>query len=150
MPFVYGAIALTEVDTDAAERLISLHIVCGFAILALTILRILARLTLPRPAGMTGGRILTFAASSTAILLYGLLLALPVTGILKLTLSGLDVTAFGTIIVPSFHRAPGLARTLNSVHAWLGNGLIVLGLAHAAMAFVHDRVAGIAVLHRMV
>ena len=150
IPAVYGAIALTEVDMDAAERLIGLHILCGLAILALTALRVVARLILPQPVGVDGGPWLKLAARVATVALYGLLLALPITGILKLVLSGLDVSAFGLVIIPSFQRAPHLARVLNSVHAWLGNGLIVLGAAHAAMAFVHDRVNGVAVLNRMV
>src|SRR5262245_2229075 len=101
--------ALTEIDTDRAEALASLHMLCGLCLLVLTLLRLGLRLALPAPPPVPDHLALRRAAALVTVLLYLLLIALPVTGILKLTLSGLDVTIFGLVLVPSLWRAPDLA-----------------------------------------
>ena len=77
------------------------------------------------------------------------MIALPLTGILKLTLSGLDVAVFGAVLVPSLWRAPDMARWLNRVHEWLAMALIGLVVLHAAAALLHRRLTGLSVIRRM-
>jgi cytochrome b561 len=149
IPVVYAAMALTEIDTDRAEALASLHILLGLAILVLTLTRLAARYLLPRPAPAAKGLPRLLAGIAT-VSLYVLLLALPITGILKLALSGLDVSAFGVTLIPSGPRSPALARTLNVAHAWLAKGLIALVLAHAAAAILHRPLFGRTIIRRMV
>ena len=149
VPAIYAAMALAETDTDLAENLAGLHILCGLAILALTLSRLALRLALPAPPGADQHPALRAAAGLVTGILYGLLVALPITGILKLTSSGLDVSAFGFVLIPSFGRAPALAKALNTAHEWLGKALIALALAHAAMAILHRRLTGTAILRRM-
>jgi superoxide oxidase len=149
VPAIYAAMALTEADTNRAEALASLHIVCGFAVLILTLARLAARISFRRPLPALPSLPLRLIAGSITVLIYALLLAMPLTGILKLTLSGLDVSAFGIVLVPSGERVPALARFCNRAHEWLGNGLITLALVHAAAALLHRPLTGIGIMRRM-
>ena len=150
IPAIYLAQALTEERTDAAEHLASLHILLGLIILAATLLRLALRIALPAPPPAGPGLLLRRLAALATAAFYTLLLAIPTTGILKLTLSGLDVSAFGVVLVPSPWRAPALARWLNRAHEWLANALMALAVAHAAMAVLHRRITGAAVMPRIV
>jgi cytochrome b561 len=134
IPAVFAAQALTEIDTDRAEWLVSAHIAAGLTILLLTLARISARLVLPRPKPWRRPWIMALLAGLRTAAFYVLLIALPLTGILKLTLSGLDVSAFGVTLIPSGQAAPQLARTLNATHAWLGKAFIALAVIHIAAA----------------
>jgi superoxide oxidase len=142
VPAIYAAMALTEADTNRAEALASLHIVCGFAVLILTLARLAARISFRRPLPALPSLPLRLIAGSITVLIYALLLAMPLTGILKLTLSGL-------VLVPSGERVPALARFCNRAHEWLGNGLITLALVHAAAALLHRPLTGIGIMRRM-
>jgi cytochrome b561 len=150
VPAIYAARALTETDTDRAEGLASLHVGCGLAVLVLTAARIAARVTFPRPAPLPTALALRLVASAVQVSLYGLLVAMPLTGILKLTLSGLDVSVFGVTIIESGERLPMVARDLHVAHAVLGKLLIGLAIAHAGFALLHGRLAGTRIMRRMV
>jgi cytochrome b561 len=138
IPAAFAAQVLTEIDTDRAEMLVGVHIASGLTILVLTLARISARLVLPRPNPLPRSRIRALLAGLRTAAFYTLLLALPLTGILKLTLSGLDVSAFGVTLIPSGDTAPRLARTLNAAHAWMGKAFIALAIVHIAGA-LYDR-----------
>lgn len=148
IPAAFAAEALAEIDMDRAEALASLHILIGLAILALTLVRLACRARLPAPDTAPGWS--RRLAGLRSALLYALLLALPATGILKLTLSGLDVSAFGVTLIPSFETAPALARGLNLAHAWLGKAFIALALLHAAAALLPRGGRGRPTLGRMI
>jgi cytochrome b561 len=149
IPAVFAAQALVETDTDRAEMLVGVHVVAGLAILGLTLVRLGSRLFQPAPRPVDGPpwrrRIVTWVTIS----FYALLLALPLTGILKLTLSGLDVSAFGMALIPAGETAPALSRALKTAHEWLGKAFIALALVHMAGAMLHRRLFGTAVIRRM-
>jgi cytochrome b561 len=150
IPAVYAAKALTEIDTDRAEMLVGLHIAIGLTILVLTLARIAARLVLARPPPALRPLWLRAAGAARSVAFYALLLALPMTGILKLTLSGLNVSTFGLVLIESGGTAPHVARALNAVHATLGKAFIALALLHAVLAVLHGRLFGANLLRRMV
>jgi cytochrome b561 len=149
IPLAWRAQALTEIDTDRAEALIGLHILIGLALFALTIIRLAIRRRAVSPPPAAAGPLARHAAAAMAAALYALLLLMPVTGVLKLAMSGLGVSAFGMEIVPSLGHLPAVARTLNATHALAAKLLIALVVAHAAMAIMHRRITGRPVLHRM-
>jgi cytochrome b561 len=149
IPCAYAAQALTESDTEWAETLVGTHVAAGLSILVLTAARLVARLALARPAPADERAWPRLATGLVSAVFYALLIALPVTGILKLTLSGLDVSAFGMVIVPAGDIAPWAARMSKSAHEWLGKVFIALALLHAAATLLHRRLFGIAVLRRM-
>jgi len=140
IPAAFAAEALTEVDTDRAEMLVGVHMLAGLAILVLTLARLSARLVLPRPKPLRRARMLAGLAGLRTAAFYVLLLALPLTGVLKLTLSGLDVAPFGVTLIAAGDTAPALARRLNAAHALMGKAFIALALIHIAGALVqHGR-----------
>jgi len=134
VPAALAAQALTETATDRAEDLVSLHILCGLAVLALTLVRLALRLYFATSQTTPPAPVL---ARLRSILFYALLLVLPLTGIFKLILSGLDVMAFGHSLIAAGGHAPDLARRLNSAHAWLAWSLLALIALHASAALWH-------------
>lgn len=134
VPAVLAAQVLTETATDRAEDFVSMHILCGLAVLALTLPRLALRLYLAARRTTPSAPVL---ARLRSILFYALLLVLPLTGIFKLTLSGLDVMAFGHTLIAAGGHAPGLARRLNSAHAWLAWSFLALIALHTSAALWH-------------
>jgi cytochrome b561 len=138
IPAAFLAQALIEARTDTAEALISAHILAGLAILVLTLGRLSLRLVLPRPDPLARPAWIRAAAAARSILLYALLLALPVTGILKLTLSGFEIAPFGIVLIQAGPAVLPVAQALDLAHAILGWTLIAVALLHAAAA-LHGR-----------
>jgi cytochrome b561 len=141
VPAALAAQALTETWTDAAEALISGHILAGLALLVLTTARISARIVFARPSPLPGPAWLQIARGLRSAAFYGLLCAIPVTGILKLSLSGLDVSAFGVVLLPAGEPVLPLARALSRTHEVLAYLLIALASLHAAVALLGRREA---------
>jgi cytochrome b561 len=130
-----------ETRTDAAEALISTHILAGLALLVLTTARISARIVFARPSALPGPAWLQIARGLRSAAFYALLCALPITGILKLTLSGFDVSAFGVTLLPAGVPVLPLARALSRTHEVLAYLLIALALLHSGAALLGRREA---------
>jgi cytochrome b561 len=69
---------------------------------------------------------------------YGLLFALPMSGLLMSSAAAIPVSAFGVVDVPDL-VAPSddLFHRMIEVHRWLGYGLLVLIGVHAGAALTH-------------
>jgi cytochrome b561 len=141
VPAALLAQALTETWTDAAEALLSAHILAGLALLVLTTARISARIVLARPAPLGGPAWLRTARFLRSAAFYTLLCVIPVTGIVKLTLSGLDVSAFGVSLLPAGPPVLPLARAASRSHEVLAYALVALALLHAGAALLGRREA---------
>jgi cytochrome b561 len=141
VPAALFAQALAETWTDAAEALISGHILAGLSLLVLTTARISARVVFARPSPLPGPVWLRVARGLRSAAFYALLCAIPVTGILKLTLSGLDVSAFGVTLLPAGVPVLPLARASSRTHEVLAYVLIALALLHAGAALLGRRAA---------
>jgi cytochrome b561 len=149
IPAVFAAQALAEINTPLAERLAELHMACGIAILVLTLARLSLRLVIPAPpppARPIWGRILVGAGT---VAFYALLISLPLSGLLKLTLSGFDVDVFDVPILAAGAPLPEAARLLNRFHELAGLAFIAAALLHAMAALAHERLFGSPVLRRM-
>lgn len=118
----------------------TMHKSVGVTVLALVLLRIGWRLYAGAPAPVADtppwqARI----ASATHFLLYALLLAMPLSGWLYDSASGLrPFRWFGLAVMPKL-AAPdeALARTAHAAHEWLFWGLAALVALHVAAAFHH-------------
>lgn len=114
------------------------HAVFGLGVLALLLPRILARLRGRRPdqtedAPGWEARL----AAATHLLLYVLMLALPLTGILT-ALTGrrpFDLAGLGAI--PNLLATSGLRGTVKGVHEVLANGLIAVVALHVLATLFH-------------
>ncbi|WAC58513.1 cytochrome b/b6 domain-containing protein [Brevundimonas sp. SL130] len=132
--------AIEQPDSQAlAYRVFQIHKSIGFLILALTVVRIVWRLT-HRPPALPGGmkRWEGFAANATHVAFYALMLALPLTGWLYVSTGwavaldrALEVATswFGLFPIP---HLPGVAELSASVRRTLA--FQAMG-AHAAMAW---------------
>jgi cytochrome b561 len=130
----------------------TMHKSIGISVLALVLLRIGWRLYAGAPAPVAGtpswqARI----AAATHVLLYALLLAMPLSGWLYDSASGLrPFRWFGLVLMPKL-AAPGkaLADNARDAHAWLFWVLVALVALHAAAALHHHLFRNDPTLSRM-
>ena len=119
---------------------LAIHISAGLAILIILIARLLWRLADPPPPAETTvfGAWLDYVGHFTHYALYGLLVAVPIAGILVQFARGDALPLFGLAEIPSPWMANrSFARSVKEVHEVLANGLMVLALIHAAAALAH-------------
>ena len=131
----------------------AIHKSVGFTVFALVLVRIVYRLANPPPplpATMKAWE--RVAAHGTHILLYGLMLAMPISGWLMVSASpwGIPTVLYGMIEVP--HILPQNAEVeavMKSVHGGLSKLLIAAFVLHVAAALRHQFVLKDGVLLRM-
>ena len=133
-----------------------LHKSFGLIILILSIGRLVWRLTHRAPAlpsGMAGWERL--AAKATHILFYVLIIAIPLSGWIMVSVSSLEIATeiFKTIPWPDFpglERSDAAGRLWKDIHAILATSTAVLLLLHVGAALKHHFVNKDDVLSRMV
>lgn len=132
---VLGVVMLRLDDQRRAFELIQLHKSIGFLILALAVPRLLWRLANRAPALPENmSRPERSAAKLSHAALYGLMIALPITGWILVSVSTLGIVtlAFNTVVIPNLPLpASDVAET---VWSWI----------HTALAFL---AAGLVLLH---
>ncbi|QND68444.1 cytochrome b [Mesorhizobium loti] len=90
------------------------------------------------------------AAKIGHFVLYALLIAIPVLGILLTWLRGDALSFFGLFTVPApFAPDRTTARTIRELHSLSANGILIAASLHAAAALYHHFVRRDAVLTRM-
>jgi len=152
---ILGAFALglymVELELSPTKlKLYSWHKWLGVTIWMIAVVRLVWRLTHrppPLPALPAWQRI---AASTTHVLLYVLVLAIPISGWLFSSASGFPVVYFGVLPLPDVvGKDKELAKLLQSVHATLNYTLMAIIVVHAAAAIKHHFVDRDVVFHRM-
>mgnify|MGYP000927230101 CR=1 FL=1 len=161
--------AIVEPDSQAlAYRVFQIHKSIGFLILALTLLRLVWRLT-HRTPGMPAEMKTweTFAARATHAAFYGLMLALPLTGWLYVSAGWAVATDtplavatswFGLFTVPHLpfigEAAAGLRRAVAwqamGAHSLMAWGAVVLIALHVGAALKHQFINRDGVLAHMI
>lgn len=131
-----------------AEWLVQAHISLGAVILTLTLCRILLRLRSPVPPRSPCPTIRN-ASNCVHLLLYACLLALPISGYLKLAALGFEIRLFAGLPLPALALDPALAAGAKVVHEATALVLGALVMAHIAAALLHNRLDGQSVLRRM-
>ena len=129
-----------------------LHKSIGLLLLALVVVRLAWRLYAGAPPSVSGlPRIQRFAAGATHAVLYLLILAMPLSGWLYDSASGLrPLQWFGLFAVPRLVGADeDLADDLHDLHEDLFAILVVVALLHVAAAVWHHVFRGDATLARM-
>jgi cytochrome b561 len=132
--------------------LIARHKSVGLTVLLLTLLRLAWRLANPRvappPEESVNRRIV---ARATHDVMYALLVALPVTGLLMSAAANVPVRYFGWFTVPSvITPRESWVEPLEQMHATLFNTLFVIVVVHVAAALYHQFVLHDVVLKRMI
>jgi cytochrome b561 len=131
-------------------RVYAYHKWIGLTVFLVTILRLAWRFAhpLPLPAGLPRWQRRGAAASHFS--LYVLMLAIPISGWLFSSASGVQVIYLGLIALPNLvPKDDALAATLKSVHFALNFTLLALVLLHAGAALRHQFVQRDRVLARM-
>lgn len=141
-------IALYEPRPVLAEWLVQAHITLGFAVFALTLLRLPIRgmSKSPLPSRL---RVLRIGASVMYAALYLFLLALPATGYLKLAALGFQVEVAGLIPLPTLPVDISLARAAEQAHMTAAYALAGALVLHVSAAVFHERLDGRRVLPHM-
>ena len=90
------------------------------------------------------------AAKIGHFVLYALLIAIPVLGILLTWFRGDALTFFGLVTVPApFAPDRTTARTIRELHSLCANGILIAAGLHAAAALYHHFIRRDAILTRM-
>lgn len=134
------------------NRAPNLHISLGLVVLLLTLLRIVWRLAQFRhPAPLPEhGRATRLLSAAVQLSLYGLILAVLVSGYLITTADGRAASLFGLIQFPSLMRLDGAGVDLAGVlHYWLAWAIIALAVLHTLAALAHHFVRRDRTLIRM-
>ncbi|QVM93336.1 cytochrome b [Pseudomonas entomophila] len=127
--------------------LVELHKATGLALLALVVLRIALRLTLPHPPLPRAlPRAQRLAAGASHLLLYTLMLAMPLLGWAMLSAGGYPRPLQLPAIAPHDLRLYALLR---QAHGWAGYLLFATILLHLGAALMHALVRRDGVLRSM-
>jgi cytochrome b561 len=134
-----GAAFTPELVGAWAKPSLTLHRSLGMTLWAVTLARLVWRLTLARmppfPPAMSEGQRLLVRLSEYG--LYALLLVQPTTGLLQTLLHGRAFDLFFWRVPTLMARDSGTASIFHEVHELGGYALIGLAGGHAAMALVH-------------
>ena len=133
-------VGLPEIGFDKLKiTLILYHKELGLAALLVAAIRLAWRMTNDLP---TLVNTLPYWQKVSARLVhlsfYGLMFALPISGLLMSSAAAIPVSAFGMFDIPdALAPSEALFRRLIQVHRWLGYGLVVLFGLHAGAALMH-------------
>jgi cytochrome b561 len=126
------------------------HKSIGVTVFGLTSLRLAWRLLRGHPAPVPMPAWQQRAARLSHAALYALLLAIPLSGWLYSSATGVQVVWFGSVPLPNLlPKDRGLATVLRGVHVTLVLLLVAVVLVHVAAAFKHHFIDRDAVLRRM-
>jgi cytochrome b561 len=122
---------------DDTSSVMALHQTLGFTVFVLVLLRLVWRMFDTRPAEPPMPTLMSFAGRVSHWLLYGLLIAIPLTAIAGSWLEGHSITVYGNAIGPLLGTSRHLGRQILGVHQVLGTALIWLAGLHAGAAIFH-------------
>ena len=125
---------------------IKLHQSFGLLVLLLVFLRLINRFFIKAPDLPSDLTYLqSFAAKSTQIVLYALMISLPISGLLMRNAAGLPVSFFGVFVAEGI-KTYSLYREMHGLIAWSLFGVIVL---HISAALHHGLIRQDSVLPSM-
>ena len=133
-------------------KVFSWHKWAGITLLVLVLVRMVWRLVAPAPA-LPGGmsRLMKLAAHGGHLALYGLMLAIPLSGWLMSSAKGFQTVWFGVLPLPDLiGKNLELGKALSGVHWTLNVALLVIVAGHVLAALMHQFVQKDGTLYRMV
>lgn len=114
------------------------HALLGLAVLALLLPRLLARWTGGVPGPAPGAPAWEVRLAHAAhLLLYALMLALPLSGLLTAMTGRTPFDLAGLATLPNSLAGTGLRRTVKEVHELLANGMLAAIALHVAAVLWH-------------
>jgi cytochrome b561 len=152
LAWVLGQVGESLGSHSAEQIALFVHMSAGLLIIALLALRLAWRAVdaPPGPEPSRLGWVVEKSATLTHVVLYLLLIAVPVTGIVLQFARGRGVPLFGLGEIASPWIADrGFSRSVKEVHEVLANAMIIVAALHAAAALIHHWVFGDRTLARM-
>jgi cytochrome b561 len=147
---LYGYFVLAPMPDEAPGKVptLRLHMIGGVSILALTIVRLVIRMTTARPPVAQSGhppldRIAQFIHAG----FYLLIVAMAATGLATAVLSGLNLIVFGNSTAPFPTNLDDYPTLI--AHQWIARLLVGLISLHVAAALYHQFVRKDGLLRRM-
>ena len=133
------------------HHLYAIHIQSGLLILTLATLRLIWRIISQYPAKIDTGFIEKSAAQLVQFLLYVLIFAIPISGILMVQAKGHTLEYFGVLQIPTFvqPQIKLVAHQFKEVHEYLAYGIITLVILHVLGALKNHYINRNQVLRRM-
>lgn len=153
MVAVYACIELREFfpkGSDPREALKAWHFMLGLSVLALVLVRLVARLNQPTPEiTPTPAAWQQLLAKIVHVILYAFMLGMPIAGWVMLSAAGKPIPFFGLELPALISENKDLAKQIKELHAEVGElGYFLIGL-HAAAALFHHYVLKDNTLTRM-
>ena len=149
--FAFGKYVHSLPLSPAKFQLMSYHKWAGMTVLLLAFIRIALRLAHGAPAlpaAMSAPARL--AAHAGHLALYGLMLAIPLSGWLMSSAYGFPIVLFGVLPLPDLIAAnPDLAERLKHLHELLTQLLLITVVLHVAAALKHQFIDRDGLLQRM-
>lgn len=146
-----GLIMTQDVPRYIQDPLFVLHKGLGLAVLAVVLLRIVWRIANPPPPlprSLPAGQ--RRAAEAVHVALYALLIAMPVSGYIRVTAGGFPIEALNALGVPPLlAKNEALAKAAETFHSLAAFALMALILLHVAAASYHGIVRRDGVFSRM-
>lgn len=131
-------------------RLYGYHKWIGITVFLLAVARLVWRRVHPPPSPVAMPEWQIRAAAATHALLYALMLAIPLSGWIYSSATGVQVVYLGLVPLPDLvPKDKTLAAVLKAVHGTLNFTLLALVIIHSGAAIKHHFVDGDAVLRRM-
>lgn len=126
------------------------HQTAGLSVLVLMVARFFARLGADIPAAFPGPKLLKRTARAMHGMLYVLMFAMPLSGVLALALAGKPVRPFGLSWLVPLAQDESLAELVKELHESGATLVYVFVGLHAAAAFWHELVLKDRLLRRMI
>jgi cytochrome b561 len=131
-------------------RVYAYHKWIGVTVFLLAIVRLAWRIGHPAPPSVAMPAWQRRAAAASHVLLYALMLAIPLSGWLYSSATGVQVVYLGLVALPDLvPKDKALAGALKTAHVTLNFTLLALVLVHAGAALKHHFVDRDRVLSRM-
>lgn len=130
--------------------LYDLHKAIGVCVLLLFVPRVLNRMRSQVPAFPEHFRAIEkHAAHFGHLVLYGLMVAMPISGVVMSQSGGYPISVFGLIVPTFIDKDPDLFKQARELHELLGNGLIVVVSIHILAVIKHRLIDKTNLLDRM-
>lgn len=131
------------------DTLRSIHITAGLSVFVLAFIRLGTRLVAGVPPILGDSRLQRAAAEIMHWVLYGVMFALPITGIVFSQAGGRTVAFLGLALPQMIAPDPELRSMVREIHEFLGGAVYVLVGLHAAGALWHHFIVKDDTLRRM-
>ncbi len=121
----------------AIPQIMAIHKQAGVLVLILAALRLIARFNTPTPAVIAAWRWQRFAAHALHVVLYLVMFALPIIGILMSQSGGRAVELFGLTLPTLVAKDAALHDLFKPAHEFIGNAVYFLVGLHIFAALWH-------------